>query len=272
MKISINGATTMPFSLEKDIIAAGKIGFEGIEIWTDKLKNYINNFSIENLKLLLKENNIEVASICPFPLRLFGEIEVYLKEIEWGAEISSKLNCPILLVCPDIPPKDLSYKEAVKISGESLKRYAERSSYYGVKLAIEPLGMHPFIPGPKQALDIIESSGSEFVGIIMDTFHFYKSSIPMEEIEKIPVEKLLIVHISDCESIPKEKLNDGNRLYPGLGIIPLVEILKILTKKRYKGFLSVEIFRQEYWKESVEKITEKAYNSLIKVIEMIKNG
>lgn len=271
MKTCINGATTMPFSLEEDIIAAGKTGFEGIEIWTDKLKNYLKHSSIENLKFLLKENNIEVASICPFFLRAFGDTETSLKEIEWGAKIASELKCSVLLLCPDSPQNNLSYKEAVRIAGGSLKKYAEISSYYGVKLAIEPLGMHPFIPGPKQALDIIESSGSEFVGLMIDTFHYYKSSISIEEIEKIPFEKLLIVHINDCEPFPREKLSDKHRVYPGLGVIPLIEILKIFYKKKYKGFLSVEIFREEYWKQPIEKITEKAFSSLKEVMEKAKN-
>ncbi|MCD6408597.1 sugar phosphate isomerase/epimerase [bacterium] len=232
MKTCINGATIMPFSLEEDIVAAGKVGFEGIEIWTDKLKKYLTTYSVEDLKLLLKENNIEVASICPFFLRAFGEIEISLKEIEWGAKISSELNCPVLIVCPDVPPENLPYTEAVKIAGKSVRRCAEIGKNYGVKLAIEPLGMHPFVPGPKQALDIIEASESEFIRLILDTFHYYKSAISMEEIEKIPVEKLFIVHINDCESLPREKLRDANRLYPGLCVIPLIEILKILFKKQ----------------------------------------
>jgi len=37
MKTCINGATMMPHPLEKDIEAAGEAGFQGVEIWRDKL-------------------------------------------------------------------------------------------------------------------------------------------------------------------------------------------------------------------------------------------
>ena len=56
MKSCINGATTMPYTLEQDIVAAAQTGFEGLEIWWDKLATYLENYSTDELKQLLAEH------------------------------------------------------------------------------------------------------------------------------------------------------------------------------------------------------------------------
>jgi len=270
MKICLNEATTMPYSLKEDIISLGKFGkFDGIEIWTDKLKNFLTNSPKEYLKEIIDENKLEVAAICPLFLRAFGDMSQTINDVKWASEIAHALSCKVLLLCPDVPPSNLSYSEAVKITGKSLKECEKVINDYGIKIAIEPLGKHPFVPGPKQAMDIIDESKSENIGLIIDTFHYYKSDIPMKDIEEIPIEKLLIVHINDCEDRPKEELNDGHRLYPGLGVIPLNKILKILKEKDYSGFLSIEIFREEYWKNPLYKILEDSYKSLKNIIDKL---
>ncbi|MGB9682866.1 MAG: sugar phosphate isomerase/epimerase family protein [bacterium] len=269
MRTCINEATTMPYSLEEDVISASKAGFEGIELWVDKVKKYLEPNSVDNLKELLERNNLKPASICPFFLNTFGDQEASTQNIEWGAKIASKINCEILLVCPDAPPKGIEYKEAIKRAGEFAKRCAEITSNYGVKLAIEPLGMHPFVPGPKEALEIIETANHNSLGLIIDTFHYYKSGVTLEDIEAIPIEKLLLVHINDCEDLPREELTDKNRLYLGLGVIPLKETLEILKKKGYTGFLSVEIFRDEYWEKPIDDITRLAFESLQSLLEAL---
>jgi len=270
MKICLNEATTMPYSLEQDISSLGKSKmFDGIEIWAEKLRKFLTNSTEQSLKEIISENNLKVAAICPFFLRSFGNMSQTINEVEWASKIAFNLSCDILLLCPDAPPSNLSYPEAVKIAGKALKECCKVAGNYGIRIAIEPLGMHPFISGPRQAMDIIKESQSENAGFIMDTFHYYKSGISIKEIENIPIEKLLIVHVNDCEDRPKEELNDGHRLYPGLGVIPVYDILKVLKDKNYNGFLSIEIFREEYWKHPLPTIIENSYKSLKSIIDKI---
>jgi sugar phosphate isomerase/epimerase len=64
-------------------------------------------------------------------------------------------------------------------------------------------------------------------------------------------------------------LNDSHRLYTGLGIIPLEEMLGILNRKGYQRFLSVEVFRQEYWNKPPEVISKEAKQHLDEVLDKI---
>ena len=136
----------------------------------------------------------------------------------------------------------------------------------GIRLTIEPIGGHTLVPGPTEALQLIEMAGAPAnVGILMDTFHYFRSGVSDEEIQAIPLDKLDIIHVNDCEDGALNELTDAHRLYPTLGVIPARQ-LSLLKDKGYDGYLSVEVFRPEYWEQPIEEITSKAYSTLGELI------
>ena len=139
-----------------------------------------------------------------------------------------------------------------------------------LRLAIEPIGGHTLVPGPTEALELIEMAGSPSnVGILMDTFHYFRSLVSDDELKAIPVDKLYIIHVNDCEDGALNELTDAHRLYPTLGVIPLKQKLSILVDKGYDGFLSVEIFRPEYWEQPIQENVKNAYMYLNKLISTL---
>ena len=74
------------------------------------------------------------------------------------------------------------------------------------------------------------------------------------DILAIPSDKLLIVHVNDYEDRPVEELRDGHRLHVGHGILPLDRYMQLLKQIGYDGYLSVEIFREEYWAQPVDQV------------------
>ncbi|HUV05985.1 MAG TPA: sugar phosphate isomerase/epimerase family protein [Armatimonadota bacterium] len=266
MKTCMNGATTMPYPLEEDIRAAGNAGFEQIEIWLDKMNKYLETHSEGDLKRLLDANGVSAATICPFWMVMFGDREPQLAAIGRAAEIASRIGCPTLLVCPDAPPPTMSTDAAFEHAGQVAREYGDVAAKHGVRIAIEPLGTHPFVPGCSEALRILEIADHPALGLMMDTFHYYKSGVPMESVRKIPADKLLIVHVNDCEDRPRQELQDSHRLYLGEGILPLTETLQTLKAIGYEGALSVEIFRPEYWERPIDRISRESFESLRKAV------
>jgi 2-keto-myo-inositol isomerase len=116
-----------------------------------------------------------------------------------------------------------------------------------VDLYLEPLGLHPVVPGPMEALEIIEGVGSPNIKVLFDVFHYYRSGVSLEDIAATPVERLGAIHVNDCEDLPREELNDFKRLYPTLGVLPVAEMLRIPRDQGFEGYVVVEVFRQEYW-------------------------
>jgi len=73
MKTCINDATTMPYSSDDDIKVTGKAGFEGVEIWRDKLDRYLQDRRKEELKDYLSFYNLGVSAIWFLDLLFFVE-------------------------------------------------------------------------------------------------------------------------------------------------------------------------------------------------------
>ena len=275
LKTCLNEATLMPYDIITNIKACGEVGFEGIEIWFNKLQDFLKKGGkIEELVNLLSTYNLKVAGCCGavggFMFLDPLEFNKKLVEIEENLKILHKLECEMVVVCPDVPPPRFTLKRAIEVAGETLKVVASICEKYNIKIGLEPLGMHPFVPDIKTALKILEVASHEYVGLTLDTFHMYKSSVPIDDIRKLSPKQIAIVHIDDCEDLPKEKLTDANRLFPGEGVIPLIEFLRAFKDIGYQGFLSVEIFREEYWKLNPLTIARRSKNSLEKLLEKVK--
>ncbi len=258
MHSCINGATTMPYTLEQDLEAAGKAGFDAVEIWSRKLDAYLQDHDAGELRACLDAHGLRAASLCPYGLVGFSDNREQLQAIERAAKVAAAIDCPVLLVCADAPPDDMDRDEAFETMAATARAYAERSAAHGVKIAIEPLGRHPFIPGPREALEVIERAGHDSLGLMVDFFHYYKSGVPLDDIRAIPTELLLIVHVDDCEDLPPADLTDQHRVYMGEGVLPLKDMMGILREKGYSGALSVEIFREEYWEKDPVEISVAA--------------
>ncbi len=263
----INGATTMPYTLEQDLEAAAKAGFDAVEIWSRKLDAYLKTRDAGALKALLDSHGLRAASLCPYGLVGFSDNREQLRAIERAAAVAAGIDCPVLLVCADAPPAGMDRDEAFDVMAATARDYAVRAAGHGVKIAIEPLGRHPFIPGPREALEVIERAGHDSLGLMMDFFHYYKSGVPLEDIRAIPTELLLIVHVDDCEDLPPADLTDGHRLYMGEGVLPLKDMMGILREKGYSGALSVEIFREEYWEKDPVEISVAAKAAYDRMVE-----
>ena len=262
MKTCLNGATTMPFTLQEDIDAAARAGFDALEIWWDKLHVYLEHHSTSDLRRLLDSKGLIPASVCPLRIWPFRDSEPARQEFGEAVEISPRIGCDLLAVCPDFQPARLSRDEALAIHAEELAEMAELAAGNGLRLAIEPIGGHTLVPGPTEALALIEMAGAPAnVGILMDTFHYFRSGVSDDEIRAIPLDKLHIIHVNDCEDGALNELTDANRLYPTLGVIPARQ-LSLLKDKGYDGCLSVEIFRPEYWEQPIDKTMGEAYSTL----------
>ncbi|MBI4552922.1 MAG: sugar phosphate isomerase/epimerase [Candidatus Latescibacteria bacterium] len=256
----------MPYSLEEDLAAAEKAGFEGVEIWASKLNKYLESHTADDLKALLDRHHLKAASICPYGLVGFSDNRGHIIAVRKAAEVAGTIGCPVLLVCPDVPPAGMDRQAAYDAMANVACTYADGAEEHGVKIAIEPLGNHPFVPGSNEALEIINRAEHDALGLMIDTFHYYKSGVSMDDIRAIPVEKLLILHVNDCENLPRQQLTDKHRLHMGEGVIPLKEMLGIVKEKGYDGYLSVEIFRDAYWQQDPVTVSIDAKRALDRVL------
>jgi len=276
MKLAMNGATTMYADLEADIKAASEAGFDYVEIWAAKLREYLKTHSTADLKRLLEENDLEPYSINSIEHITFRSAEDYEKikvETEEFSEIAAEINCPYVVVVPGKLPENADKEEIVAESVKILNELGDIADKYGVSLAFEFLGQSDC---SVQTLDlcseIVEKVNRKNVGNVLDTFHFYAGNSTFAAIDNLNPEKLFIFHINDAEDLPKDQLTDAHRLYPGEGILPIREIKAHFDKIGYDRMVSIEIFRPEYWNENPTEVAKKAKAATEKVLGLKPRG
>jgi 2-keto-myo-inositol isomerase len=262
MKLALNGATTMKADLETDIRAAAAAGFDYLEIWAAKLRESLRSRTTADLKTLFAAEGIRpysINSIERINFRPAAEQNALRSECEELCRIASEIESPYIVVVPGPKPagadRDGVVAESVRALGE-LARIAER---YGVNLAFEFLGQ----PGCSVqtlglAREIAERLDAPNVGLVLDSFHFYAGGSTIESLDALDADRLSIFHINDAEDLPRDLLEDRHRLLPGLGILPLKEIIAALARIGYDRVASVEIFRPEYWERDPFALAREA--------------
>jgi 2-keto-myo-inositol isomerase len=264
MKICLNTVTVGPeHPLEAIIDEMGRWGYAGIEIEAGRLKAALGRASIDQVRGWLVDQGIAVASLMAWPFKVDGDLSGMLDEIGRHGDLARSLGATTLLVFTGQGgPKDPAERpDFTRRAGEAARAYAEAAGD-GVTISLEPIGGSDWLGTPEHALAIADASEHPRVGVMMDFFHYYKSSVPASAVEAIPVDRLFIVHADDCEDRPLGELNDSHRVYPGEGILPLRSRLGLLRRMGYRGHLSIELFNRAYWQAPLEEVVERCYRGL----------
>lgn len=272
MKIALNGATTMKADLSTDIRAASHAGYDLIELWASKLRDFLEDSSTDALDVLLKNNGLKPHSINSIEHVTFRNETDYAgikRECEELSEIAGTIGCPYIVVVPGKLPDGADEQQIVDESVRVLRELGEIAGNHGVSLAFEFLGQTDCsVQTLELCIDIVEKTDRENIGLVLDTFHFYAGGSSLEAIERLDPKKLFIFHINDAENLPREELTDAHRLYPGEGILPLKDIKTKLDQIGYDEMVSIEIFRPEYWGHDPFKVAERARLATIEALAL----
>jgi 2-keto-myo-inositol isomerase len=266
MQACINGATTMPYPLEEDLAAAAAAGFRWVEIWAGKVGPFLDKHGVAGLRRALADHGLGAAAICPYSLRLFGNWKEGLERLRPAVALAAEIGCPLLLVCPDAPGPEEAGPDVWQRAGERARAYGELAATAGVRLAVEPLGGHPFLPGAREGLRLLRAADHPSLALMMDTFHYYKSGVTEADLRAVPPHLWAILHVNDVPPGDPRNLQDGDRLYPGEGVLPLSRTLRLFADVGFAGAVSVEVFRRAYWEQPAAQIARRAYEGLAAVL------
>jgi 2-keto-myo-inositol isomerase len=263
MKLSLNGATTMRANLETDLSAAQAAGFDYVEIWAAKLREYLKSHTTSDLKQLFVSHTLEPLSINSIEHITFRDASAYeliKRECEELCRIASEIDCPYVVVVPGrLPAQAVKRDEIISESVRVLNELADIAAKYDVSLAFEFLGQSDCsVSTLGLAHDIVKTLGRENVGLVIDSFHYYAGGSTIDMVLSLDPKLLYIFHLNDAEDLPREQLEDRHRLLPGLGILPLAELASAFNRIGYDGVASVEIFRPEYWDMDPTKLACEA--------------
>ncbi|MCM3870804.1 MAG: sugar phosphate isomerase/epimerase [Pyrinomonadaceae bacterium] len=274
MKLALNGATTMKADLVTDIRAAEAAGFDFVEIWASKLRKYLVTHSAVDLRKLFDQSGLEPLSINSIEHVTFrgpDDYDAIKAECEELSSLAATLRCPYIVVVPGrLPEQAPSLEEIIDESVRVLTDLGTIAERHGVALAFEFLGQADCsVQTLELADEIVRRVDRPDVGLVIDSFHFYAGGSTIDMIETLAPESLFVFHINDAENLPREQLQDSHRLLPGLGILPLAEMLKAFKRIGYDRVASVEIFRPEYWERDPFELARDAKAATERVLASV---
>jgi 2-keto-myo-inositol isomerase len=271
MKLALNGATTMKADLATDLQAAKTAGFDYLEIWAAKLRAFLKERSATELSELFAESGLAPLSINSIEHITFRDAQAYesiKRECEELSSIAAAVNCPCIVVVPGrLPKAGVSRANVIAESVKILNELCDIAAVHDVSLAFEFLGQPDCsVPTLDLAHEIVSEVNRKDLGLVVDSFHFYAGNSTFEMIEALEPELIQIFHINDAEDLPRTQLQDRHRLLPGLGILPLKQMLAAFRKIGYDKVASVEIFRPEYWERDPFALAREAHAATTRVL------
>jgi 2-keto-myo-inositol isomerase len=252
-KICLNTSTIRPASLMDKIRITGEVGYDAIELWSDDLTKYEEeNGSLDGVVKALKESGLEVITL----IALHGwmdsvgkEYEECLKEARRRMRQAAAVGSPYIIASPPRNVVDLH------LGARRYNQLLEIGREYGIKPSMEFLGFVDGVNQIKHAWQVVTEADDPDGTIIMDVFHIYKGGSPLDDLKKIPADKISIFHFNDAPaSPPVEQQTDADRVYPGDGVAPLDDMLRIVRESGYQGVISLELFNASYWKQDPKEV------------------
>ncbi|WP_158734598.1 2-keto-myo-inositol isomerase [Alteribacillus sp. YIM 98480] len=276
MKLCYNEATTLENSnLEKDLELCEKHGYDYIEIRTeDKLPEYLENHSIEELAGFFQNNHIKplaMNALVFFNNRSKEDHQANIEEFKDTLEKAKKIGAEYIVAVPLVTEEKILKEDIKKSAVEVLTELSTLADAYGIKVALEFVG-HPqcTINTFGQAYDIVETVNRSNVGLVLDCFHFHAMGSDMEDLKKADADKIFILHIDDTEDFPIGFLTDEDRVWPGQGAIDLDGIISTVKEKGFDGAVSVELFRPEYYKLEADEAIKTAKETTLEVLDKLQ--
>lgn len=270
MKIGFNEATTLKNSnLKQDLEYCEKLGYDLIEIRIDKLKEYLLENTLDDLKHFFAASRLKPFAFNALEFISFRDDEGFRniqEDLKLCCEVGSAIDCRKVIAVPTLDVGDYTKEQIKEETVRALRVLAEQAAPYRVDLALEFIGYpNCSVNTFGQAYDIVQAADRDNVGLVLDCFHFHAMNSRIEDLRQADARKIFVFHIDDCEDLPAGALRDHHRVWPGLGAVKLDEILAALKEIGYSEMVSVELFRPEYWEADAEttirtglEMTEKA--------------
>jgi len=126
------------------------------------------------------------------------------------------------------------------------------------------------IPDLRSGFEIVRRAGRWNGGLLVDSWHLFRSGSTLAELARIPGECVLGVQIDDAPERAEADLADETqhrRLLPGQGSFDLVGLIRTLDRIGSRAPLGVEIFSDALATQPIEAVARTTAEATRRVVE-----
>jgi 2-keto-myo-inositol isomerase len=229
----------------------GRAGYDGIEPWMSDLERFeAAGGSLAELRRRIADLGLVVESAIGFAPWIAEDPTERAKGLE-----QAKRDMGLLA---RVGGRRLAAPPAGAVGGAPLELTAMADRYRALLEAGAEIGVVPQLEVWGFARNLSRLAESTYVVIeaahpdaclLPDVYHLYKGGSGFEGLRQLSRHAIQVFHLNDYPEIPREQIEDKDRILPGDGIAPLTKILGILRDNGCTPALSIELFNEAYWKQ-----------------------
>jgi len=269
MKTSI-ATVSISGELPGKLDAISKAGFDGVEIFENDFLAF--DGSPADVGKMVRDHGLEITLFQPF--RDFEGMpdphrQRTFDRAERKFDVMQELGTNMLLVCSNVSSVSLG---GIDRAAADFHELGERAAKRGLKVGYEALAWGRHIHDHRDAWEIVRRADHPNIGLILDSFHTLSRKIDINSIRSIPMEKIFIVQLADAPLIDMDLLYWSRhfRNMPGEGDLPVTEFATAIAETGYDGYLSLEIFNDQFRGGSARSIAADGHRSLIYLGDQVR--
>lgn len=268
MKTSIATVSISGDLLEK-LSAIAATGFDGIEIFENDFLAF--DGSPREVGRMVRDAGLTITLFQPF--RDFEGLPEPQRarafdRAERKFDVMQELGTDLMLVCSNVSPVSLG---GIDRAAADFRELGDRAARRGLKVGYEALAWGRHIHDHRDAWEIVRRADHPNVGLILDSFHTLARKIDVDSIRAIPRDKIFIVQLADAPLIDMDYLYWSRhfRCMPGQGDLPVEHFMSAVAATGYNGFLSLEIFNDQFRGGSPKSIALDGRRSLVNLADQV---
>jgi len=251
------------------IEVAKKAGYDAIEPWVSEIDEYLKGGgTLKELRKRFDDVGLKVADVIGFAEWIVEDearrkkgLDQAKRDMGWAAEVGSpRIAAPPVGATGGASKRDdPKFTQPVIDLVAAADRYralADVGKAMGVTPVVEIWGFSRTLRRLGEALCVAAESGEPKACVLPDVYHLYKGGSDFAGLGLLSGRAVGIFHVNDYPKIDRTKITDADRVYPGDGVAPLKEVFAALRAMNYSGFVSLELFNREYWKQDPNEVAK----------------
>lgn len=256
-RISLHTWTLDTTPLADALRISREAGYNGVELrHIDFLRCQKAGMSEAAMIKLVRDAGIKVAVVGTEGGVLFAqgdELKRLLGSLRYVCDKAVALGCGVIMVAPG-----LSTDGGMARATANMKTCADICGEHGLKIGVEFNSRHPVLHTVADGMTLVDGVNMPNCGILLDTYHLHCSGGNAQSFKNVPVEKIITFQFSD---VPPGPLSDVrtpvDRLPPGKGVAPFLDILRTLIAKGYQGYMSYEAPNPAQWSRPADEVARE---------------
>ncbi len=252
---------------EVDLVAAA--GYDAIEPWIREIQTHVESGqSLRELCARIADRGLSVESAIGFAewivdddTRRAAALDALKRDMEMVQQIGGKRIAA--------PPTGATRQTDLNLdrAAERYARILEIGREMGVTPQLEVWGFSASLSRLAEVMYVAVATGQADACLLPDVYHLFKGGSDFASLSMIAGSAIHVMHLNDYPGdIPREQIQDKDRVYPGRGVAPLTQIIRRMRDNGFCGTFSLELFNPSYWEQPVEDVLATGLASMKKVV------